>query len=102
MAFEAELAFQGPDDGLDALSEPVRERARLLLVLAGGTDQGQAEGVAGEELLGALAGQALVRDRRPRPRSGKAGVRLFWLRRAGAGDLAVGLLTVRVSVRCPP
>ena len=41
MAFEAELAFQGPDDGLDALSEPVRERARLLLVFAGGADQGQ-------------------------------------------------------------
>jgi|HubBroStandDraft_6_1064221.scaffolds.fasta_scaffold1277764_1 hypothetical protein len=28
VAFEAELAFQGPDDGLDALSDPVRERAR--------------------------------------------------------------------------
>ena len=62
MAFEAELAFQGPDDGLDALAEPVRERARLLLVLAGGADQGQSQAVAGEELLGALSGQALVRD----------------------------------------
>jgi hypothetical protein len=41
VAFEAELVLQGPDDGLDALSEPVRERARLLLVFAGGTDQGQ-------------------------------------------------------------
>ena len=62
MAFEAELALQRPDDGLDALAEPVRERARLLLVFAGGADQGQAEAVAGEELLGALAGQALVGD----------------------------------------
>jgi hypothetical protein len=56
VAFEAELALQRPDDGLDALAEPVRERARLLLVFAGGADQGQAEAVAGEELLGALAG----------------------------------------------
>ena len=62
VAFEAELAFQGPDDGLDALSEPVRERARLLVVFAGGADQGQAQAVAGEELLGALPGQALVGD----------------------------------------
>jgi hypothetical protein len=62
VAFEAELAFQGPDDGLDALAEPVRERARLLLVFAGGADQGQAEAVAGEEFLGFLAGQALVGD----------------------------------------
>ena len=60
MAFEAELAFQGPNDGLDALAEPVRERARL--VFAGGADQGQAEAVAGEEVLGALPGQVLVGD----------------------------------------
>ena len=62
MAFEAELVLRGPDDGLDALAEPVRERARLLLVLAGGTDQGQSRAVAGEELLGALSGQALAGD----------------------------------------
>ena len=62
VAFEAELVLQGPDDGLDALAEPVRERARLLLVLAGWTDQGQSQAVAGEELLGAPSGQALVRD----------------------------------------
>jgi hypothetical protein len=62
VAFEAGLAFQGPDDGLDALAEPVRERALLLLVLAGGADQGQSQAVAGEELFGALSGQALVRD----------------------------------------
>ena len=62
VTFEAELAFQGPDDGLDALSEPVRERARLLLVFAGGADQGQAQAVAGEEFLGFLPGQALVGD----------------------------------------
>jgi hypothetical protein len=62
VAFEAELAFQGPDDGLDALAEPVRERALLLLVLAGGADQGQSQAAAGEELLGALSGQALVGD----------------------------------------
>ena len=61
VAFQAELALQRPDDGLDALAEPVRERARLLLVLAGGADQGQAQAVAGEELLGALPGQALCR-----------------------------------------
>ena len=46
VAFEAELAFQGPDDGLDALSEPVRERARLLLVFAGGADQGMIRSVS--------------------------------------------------------
>jgi hypothetical protein len=62
VAFEAELVLRGPDDGLDALAEPVRERARLLLVLAGGTDQGQSRAVAGEELLGALSGQALAGD----------------------------------------
>jgi hypothetical protein len=62
VAFEAELVLQGPDDGLDALAEPVRERARLVLVLAGGADQGQSQAVAGEELLGVLAGQALVGD----------------------------------------
>src|SRR5580693_9174446 len=43
-------------------AEPVRERALLLLVLAGGADQGQSQAAAGEELLGALSGQALVRD----------------------------------------
>jgi hypothetical protein len=36
VAFEAELVLQGPDDGLDALAEPVRERAGLLLVLRAG------------------------------------------------------------------
>jgi hypothetical protein len=62
VAFGAELVLQGPDDGLDPPAAPVRERARLLLVLAGGTDQGQSQAVAGEELPGALSGQALVRD----------------------------------------
>ena len=102
VAFEAELAFQGPDDGLDALAEPVRERARLLLVFAGGRIRARLQAVAGEEFLGFLPGQALVRAGRPRPRSGKAGVRRFWPRRAGAGDVAAGLPPVRVSVRCPP
>ncbi|MGD0560747.1 MAG: hypothetical protein ABSA93_37975 [Streptosporangiaceae bacterium] len=41
---------------------PVRERARLLLVLAGGADQGQSQAVAGEELLGAVSGQAVAGD----------------------------------------
>ena len=44
VAFEAELVLQGPDDGLDPLAEPVRERAGLLLVLAGGADERQAAG----------------------------------------------------------
>ena len=48
------------------------------------------------------AATALVRGGRPRPRSGKAGVRPFWPRRADAGDVAAGLPPVRVSVRCPP
>jgi hypothetical protein len=64
VAFEAELVLQCPDDRLDALAEPVRERARLLLVLAGRADQGQAQVRAGEELLGSLPGQALARDDR--------------------------------------
>jgi hypothetical protein len=41
VALEAELALQRPDDGLDALAEPVRDRARCLLVLTGRADQGQ-------------------------------------------------------------
>jgi hypothetical protein len=35
VAFEAELVLQGPDDGLDPLPQPVRERPGLLLVLMG-------------------------------------------------------------------
>ena len=62
VAFESELALQRPDDRLDALAEPVRERPRCLLVLAGRPDQGQAQVIAGEEGLGVLPGQALVRD----------------------------------------
>ena len=59
VAFEAELVLQGPDDGLDALAEPVRERARLLLVLAGGTDQGQSQAVAlGQQPREQVPGQA--------------------------------------------
>jgi hypothetical protein len=33
VAFEARLVLQRPDDGLDALPQPVRERAGLPLVL---------------------------------------------------------------------
>ena len=62
VTLEAELVLQRPDDGLDALAQPVRERARGRLVLAGRADQGQAEVRAGEERLGLLAGQALVGD----------------------------------------
>ena len=62
VAFEAELVLQRPDDGLDPLAEPVRELPGLLLVLAGRADQGQAQVGAGEEVLGVLAGQALVGD----------------------------------------
>jgi hypothetical protein len=62
VAFQAELVLQGPDGGLDALAQPVREGPGSLLVLAGRADQGQAEVRAGEELLGFLAGQALVGD----------------------------------------
>jgi hypothetical protein len=58
VAFDAELVFQRPDDGLDALPQPVREVARGVLVFAGRADQVQAQVGAGEELLGVLAGQA--------------------------------------------
>src|SRR5262249_32828534 len=61
VTFEAELVLQGPDDGLDALPQPVREGPGLL-VLAGRADEGQAEVRAGEERLGVLAGQALIGD----------------------------------------
>ena len=54
--------IQRPDDGLDPLAEPVREGARGVLVFAGRADQEQAEVWAGEEFLGALAGQAFVGD----------------------------------------
>ena len=36
MAFEAELVLQGPDDGLDPLAEPVRERAQRFSSLRAG------------------------------------------------------------------
>ena len=62
VAFESELVLQGPDDGLDALAEPVRERAGQALVLAGRPDQGELQVLAGEEVLGVLPGQALVGD----------------------------------------
>ena len=61
MAFEAELVLQGPDDGLDALPQPIREGPGLL-VLAGRADEGQVQVRAGEERLGVLAGQALISD----------------------------------------
>src|SRR6266852_3129811 len=57
VAFEAELVLQRPDDPLDALPQPVREGPGSLLVLAGRADQRQAQVRAGEERLGALAGQ---------------------------------------------
>jgi hypothetical protein len=62
VAFEAELALRGPDDRLDPLAQPAREVPRRGLVLAGRADQGQAQVRAGEERLGALAGQALAGD----------------------------------------
>jgi hypothetical protein len=62
VVFEAELVLQCPDDGLDALAQPVREGARGCLVLAGRADQGQAQVRAGEECLGVFAGQAFVGD----------------------------------------
>ena len=42
VAFEAELVLQGPDDGLDALPQPIREGPGLL-VLAGRADEGQVQ-----------------------------------------------------------
>lgn len=62
VAFQAELVLQRPDDCLHALAQPIREAPRLLLVLAGRADQGQAQLVTGEEILGLLARQALVGD----------------------------------------
>src|SRR5215475_4265752 len=41
--FEAQLVLQGPDDGLDALAQPVREGPGCGLVFAGRADQGQAQ-----------------------------------------------------------
>src|SRR5947209_19351669 len=58
VSFQAKLVLQGPDDRLDTLAQPVRERPGLPLVLAGRADQDQAEVWAGEELLGVLAGQS--------------------------------------------
>src|SRR5512132_2857987 len=59
VTFEAELVLQRPDDRLDALPQPVRERP-VWFVLAGRADQRQVQSRMGEEFLGALAGQALV------------------------------------------
>ena len=61
---QAELVLQGPDDRLHALAQPVGEAARVVFIPAGRADKAQA--LLGEELLGLLAGQALVGDdRRP-------------------------------------
>ncbi|HEX9357679.1 MAG TPA: hypothetical protein VF933_28165, partial [Streptosporangiaceae bacterium] len=60
---------QRPDDRLDALPQPVREVPGAF-VFAGRADQVQVQAGAGEELLRALAGQALIGDdgsARPRP-----------------------------------
>jgi hypothetical protein len=62
VVFQAELAFEGPDDPLDALAQPVREGPGGLLVLAGRADQGQAQVVAGQEVLEVTAGEALAGD----------------------------------------
>src|SRR5256885_15920752 len=56
VSFEAELVLQRPDDCLNALPQPVRERTGLLLVLAGRADESQLQVVAGEEFLGFLPG----------------------------------------------
>src|SRR5262245_30503195 len=47
VAFEAELVFEGPDDRLNALAQPVREVPGSFLVGAGGPDQGQFQAGAG-------------------------------------------------------
>jgi hypothetical protein len=67
-----------------------------------GVRVGGHDGLRGPDVWLDRAATALVRGGRPRPRSGKAGVRPFWPRRADAGDVAAGLPPVRVSVRCPP
>jgi len=61
VAFEAEPDFQRPDDGLDPLPQPAGEIPGLLLAFAGPPDQGQVQVLAGQERLGVLAGQAIVR-----------------------------------------
>jgi hypothetical protein len=55
VAFKAELVFQCLDDRLYPLPQPVREVPGDLLIFAGRPDQGQAQGVAGEEGLGLLS-----------------------------------------------
>jgi hypothetical protein len=60
VAFEAELVLQRPDDGLDALAEPVRERVSGFLVLPGRADQGQVQVICGQELLEVFPGESLA------------------------------------------
>src|SRR2546423_345126 len=72
VSFEAELGLQRPDDCLNAPPQPVRERTGLLLVLAGRAGASQLPGVAGEEFLGFLPGQALIGDRSAASISGAA------------------------------
>jgi hypothetical protein len=93
VAFEAELVLQRPDDRLDALPQPVRELAGFLLVLAGRADEGRLQLAGGEELLGLLAGQALVGD------DGGAGRGLAPERLPGLFPLAAQF---RVQRRSPP
>jgi hypothetical protein len=52
--FEAELVFQGPDDRLDALAQPVWEGPGCLLVFACWADQ---QVQVGEEPFTVLSGQ---------------------------------------------
>jgi hypothetical protein len=67
----------------------------------GGVRDRGAKGLVGDQegvdfLLDAVGG-AGAQDA-----AAETGVRRFWPRRAGAGDVAAGLPPARVSVRCPP
>ena len=53
--------LQGPDDGLDALAEPVGERAGLFLSLRGRAQEDELQVVAAKKSSGVLPGQVLVR-----------------------------------------
>ncbi len=61
MLFEAELAFEGVEDGLDPLSDAPEPAEAGLLVFAVGADQRCAE-VLGDEPFEVAAGEAFVTE----------------------------------------
>jgi hypothetical protein len=87
MAFQAELVFEGVDDGLDPLADPAQVAEPVGLVLAVGADQHRAQ--VPDHRVELPAGQALVgQDDHAGPQEALAGGPI----QEGLGDLALAQL----------